>query len=52
MRKLMFLNKGIYFLKHFLSCGIFDKWTTKEKLSDVVLSLRELHEHDQLCIVS
>jgi len=40
LRKLMFLYKGIYFFVHFLSCGMFDKWTAKEKLFHVVLSRR------------
>jgi len=35
----MFLSEGIYFLEHFFSCGMFGKWTAKEKLFDVVLSI-------------
>ena len=51
-RKLMFLSEGIYFLKHFFSCSMFGKWTTKENLFHVVLSRTVLHEHHELCIVS
>jgi len=51
-RTLMFFSEGIYFLKHFFSCGMFGKRTAKEKLLHVVLSRTVSHEHHELSIIS
>jgi len=51
-RKLMLLGGGIYFPKHFFFCGMFGKWTAKEKLFQVVLSRTVSQKHQELCIVS
>jgi len=48
----MVLGEGIDFLEHCLSCGMFGKWTAKEKLFQAVLSRTVSHEHHELCIVS
>jgi len=48
------VNKGIYFLKYFLSYGMFGKWRAKEKLFHILCSRQShaSHEHHELCIVS
>jgi len=48
----MFLIEEIYFPKPFFSCGMFGKWTAKEKLFHVVLSRTASHEHHELFIAS
>jgi len=48
----MFLIEGIYFVKYFFSCSMFDKWTAKENLFHVDLSRTISHEHYELCITS
>jgi len=46
-----FVVKESTYFKHFFSCGMFGKWTAKEKMFHVILSHTVLHKHCELRIV-
>ena len=50
--KLMFFKEEIHFLEYFFYCGIFSKWTAKQKLLNEIICVKISHKHQELCITS